>query len=201
MTYMTKLLTASSMALAMTVGSAAAYALPGNSDMDVSEKLMTENPAVGGAEMLASQTIVENASAAPNLTTLVAAVTQAQLVETLSGVGPFTVFAPTNEAFGKLPAETTTSLMQDENRADLQKILTAHVLPGKYTAAKLTEKIAKNDGTYEATTVSGDTLAFYIEDGAVKVRDESGSVATVTTADVIQSNGVVHVVDTVLVPQ
>lgn len=201
MTYMTKLLTASSMALAMTVGSAAAYALPGNSDMDVSEKLMTENPAVGGAEMLASQTIVENASAAPNLTTLVAAVTQAQLVETLSGVGPFTVFAPTNEAFGKLPAETTTSLMQDENRADLQKILTAHVLPGKYTAAKLTEKIAKNDGTYEATTVSGDTLAFYIEDGAVKVRDESGSVATVTTADVMQSNGVVHVVDTVLVPQ
>ncbi|WP_017931073.1 fasciclin domain-containing protein [Robiginitomaculum antarcticum] len=164
-------------------------------------EIMVANPTVGGAAMYDYKTIVANASTAPNLTTLVTAVTQAQLVETLSGEGPFTVFAPTNTAFGKLPAATVKSLMMDENRADLQNVLTAHVVSGKITATDLIAKIMDNDGRYTATTVSGDNLVFFMRDGKVIVEDENGGTATVITADVMQSNGVVHVVDGVLVPK
>ncbi|WP_407689920.1 fasciclin domain-containing protein [Robiginitomaculum antarcticum] len=163
--------------------------------------MMVKNPMVGGAPMMAKKTIVENASMASNLTTLVAAVKQAQLVETLSGPGPFTVFAPTDAAFSLLPADVTSSLMMDENRADLQKVLTAHVVAGNVTSADLMMRIKENNGSYTATTVSGDALTFFMSDGKVKVADENGMVATVTTADVMQSNGVVHVVNSVLVPK
>lgn len=164
-------------------------------------EITADNPMVGGAAMYDYKTIVANASTAPNLTTLVSAVTQAQLVETLSGDGPFTVFAPTNAAFSKLPAATVNMLMEDKNRADLQKVLTAHVVAGKITANDLIAKIMENDGSYSAITVSGDNLVFFIRDGMVMIEDESGNTATVTTADVMQSNGVVHVVDSVLVPK
>jgi len=163
--------------------------------------MMAENPMVGGAPMMANKTIVENASMAPNLTTLVAAVKQAELVETLSGPGPFTVFAPTDTAFSYLPAETTSSLMQDENKEALQKVLTAHVVAGTVTSSDLVGLIQSGGGSYSATTVSGDTLMFFISGEDVKVSDENGMVATVTTADVMQSNGVVHVVNSVLVPK
>lgn len=163
--------------------------------------MMVENPMVGGAPMMANKTIVQNASKASNLTTLVAAVKQAQLVDTLSGPGPFTVFAPTDAAFAALPADVTSSLMMDENRADLQKVLTAHVVAGRVTSADLMMKIKENNGSYTATTVSGDALTFFVSDGKVKISDENGMVATVTTADVMQSNGVVHVVNSVLVPK
>jgi len=170
-------------------------------DSMMKEAMMEDAPMVGGAAMLPSKTIVENASAASNLTTLVSAVAQAQLVETLSGPGPFTVFAPTNDAFALLPAATVNTLMMDENRADLQKVLTAHVVPGTISAADLIAKINATTGTYTAETVSGDTLSFYLINGEVKVADENGTLATVTTADVFQSNGVVHVVNSVLVPK
>lgn len=165
------------------------------------DKIMSSDyPMVGGAAMYPSKTIVENASQADNLTTLVAAVKQAELVDTLSGPGPFTVFAPTNAAFSLLPEETTTMLMMNDNRADLQKVLTAHVIPDKVTASDLMMWI-KPTGSYTAETVSGDMLTFYMIDGKVKIADENGTLATVTTADVQQSNGVVHVINSVLVPK
>lgn len=162
---------------------------------------MSTNPKVGGADMMADQTIVANASNAPNLTTLVSAVVQAELAETLSGPGPFTVFAPTNEAFAALPAATVNALMQDANRADLQKVLTAHVIAGKITSSDLMTQLAAGGGSYAAQTVSGDTITFYQMGDAIKISDENNSLATVTVADVMQSNGVVHVVNSVLVPK
>lgn len=166
------------------------------------EPMMAEESVmVGGAAMLPSKTIVENASAASNLTTLVAAVAQAGLVETLSSDGPFTVFAPTNTAFDLVGGDTVSTLMMDENKEQLVKVLTAHVVPGKIDAATLIGLIGSNGGSYDAQTVSGDTLTFYVMGGEVKVADESGRLATVTTADVMQSNGVVHVVNSVLIPK
>ena len=149
---------------------------------------------------VAAETIVDIAVADERFSTLVAAVTAAGLAETLSGPGPFTVFAPTNAAFSLLPEETTTMLMMSDNRADLQKVLTAHVIPDKVTASDLMMWI-KPTGSYTAETVSGDMLTFYMIDGKVKIADENGTLATVTTADVQQSNGVVHVINSVLVPK
>jgi len=165
------------------------------------DAMMSSNPKVGGADMMADQTIVANASNAPNLTTLVSAVVQAELAETLSGPGPFTVFAPTNDAFAILPAATVNSLMMDENRADLQKVLTAHVIAGTITSSDLMAKLATGGGSFAAETVSGDTITFYKIGDNIKISDENNNLATVTVADVMQSNGVVHVINSVLVPK
>jgi uncharacterized surface protein with fasciclin (FAS1) repeats len=155
---------------------------------------------VGGAAMYPSKNIVENAVNSADHTTLVAAVTAAGLVETLSSPGPFTVFAPVNSAFEALPAGTVETLLMPENKDMLTKILTAHVVAGDLKAADLIAQAAANGGTATLTTVSGDTLTFWTKDGAAYVTDENGNAATVTIADVNQSNGVIHVVDTVLLP-
>jgi len=164
------------------------------------EKKMKDAPMVGGAAMYPSKTIVENASAADNLTTLVSLVKQAELVETLSGPGPFTVFAPTDSAFEMVPADTVEALTDPANKDMLTKVLTAHVISGKVTSADLAAALEGNV-SYSATTVSGDTLTFYNMDGGIRVADENGTLAMIENADVMQSNGVVHVVNSVLVPQ
>lgn len=155
---------------------------------------------VGGAQMYPSKNIVENAVNSADHTTLVAAVVAAGLAETLSSPGPFTVFAPVNDAFAALPAGTVETLLLPENKATLTKVLTAHVVAGDLKAADLIALAAANGGTATLTTVSGDTLTFALEGGAAVVTDESGGKATVTIADVDQSNGVIHVVDKVLLP-
>jgi len=160
-----------------------------------------DNPMVGGAPMHANKTIVENASTASNLTTLVAAVKAAGLVDTLSGKGPFTVFAPTNQAFEKLPAGTVDTLLKPENKAKLTQVLTYHVVPGTYTAAQLTAAARGKGGSSTLKTVQGETLTVKLQDDKVWVIDAKGGKASVTTADVKQSNGVVHVIDTVLMPK
>lgn len=160
----------------------------------------TDAPMVGGAKMLSTQTIVENASNASNLTTLVAAVKQAGLVETLSSDGPFTVFAPTNAAFNYLPEGVASTLMKDENKEELVKVLTAHVVPGELNSDFLMAVVA-GGRTYDVTTVSGDTLTFYKMGDGVRVADENGTLAKIETADVAQSNGLVHVINSVLVPK
>ncbi len=158
------------------------------------------NPMVGGAPMLASETIVANASNAPNLSTLVSAVKQADLVETLSGPGPYTVFAPTNEAFSAVPKATLDSLMKPDNKDQLKKVLTYHVVPGKVVAADLVQQIKDGNGTATLKTVEGDDLTATMDGQNVKLTGKDGSTAIVTTADVMQSNGVVHVIDGVLTP-
>ena len=167
----------------------------------VSSTAMAQNPMVGGAAMLDNRTIVANAAEAPNLTTLVAAVQAAELVDALSGDGPFTVFAPTNDAFAKLPAGTVESLLVPEAKDTLTKILTAHVVAGKLSAADLVAKATAHGGRYNMQTLSGDALTAVVRGGHVYIFDESGGAALVTTADVNQSNGVVHVVDDVLLPR
>lgn len=159
------------------------------------------NPMVGGAPMYASKTIVENATNAKNLTTLVAAVKAAGLVKTLEGPGPFTVFAPTNKAFAKLPKGTVKSLLKPENKKKLVKILEAHVVAGKLTAKDLVSDIKKHGGKYNMTTVSGDALTAELRGQHVYIIDESSGAAEVITPDVMQSNGVVHVVNAVLLPK
>ena len=156
---------------------------------------------VGGAPMLASRNIVENASQSRDHTTLVAAVTAAGLGETLSGAGPFTVFAPTNAAFEKLPAGTVDTLTQPAQKAQLTGILTYHVVPGRLTAAELTRQIEAGGGTATLTTVQGAKLTAKAMNGGVQLTDAAGGTAMVTQADVMQSNGVIHVVDTVLMPK
>lgn len=161
-----------------------------------------ENPMVGGAAMYENKNIVENAVNSADHTTLVAAVKAAGLVETLQGPGPFTVFAPTNEAFAMLPAGTVDNLLKPENKDMLVKVLTAHVIAGDWTGAKIAEEAMKRpDGTANFTTVSGDALSAKMEGDTLRIYDESGTVANVTIADVDQSNGVIHVVDHVLVPK
>lgn len=157
-------------------------------------------PTVGGAPMYATKTVVENASTAPNLKTLVAAVKAAGLVDTLSGKGPFTVFAPTDDAFGKLPAGTVETLVKPENKATLTKILTYHVVAGRYTAKQIVHLIHKGHGSATLTTVEGEPLTASLEGSSVVLTDAKGGKSTVTTADVLQSNGVVHVIDSVLMP-
>ena len=156
---------------------------------------------VGGAAMYPDKTIVENAVNSPIHTTLVAAVKAADLVDTLSGEGPFTVFAPTDAAFAALPDGTVESLVQPENKATLTKILTYHVVAGRVTAADVIGLIEAGGGSAALTTVSGDTLTASLRDGSVILTDENGGVATVTQADVFQSNGVIHVTDAVSLPQ
>ncbi len=158
------------------------------------------NSTVGGAEMFADKPITENAAAAPNLTTLVTAVTQAGLAETLAGPGPFTVFAPTNDAFAKVPKATLDGLMAPAGKDSLTKVLTYHVVPGTMNAAALTAAIAEGNGTAKLTTVEGEELTATLDGDRVKIAGMGGSVAYVTQADVMQSNGVVHVIDGVLTP-
>ena len=155
---------------------------------------------VGGAQMYPSKNIVENAMNSKDHTTLVAAVKAAGLVETLQSKGPFTVFAPTNAAFGKLPAGTVEMLVMPENKEMLTKILTYHVVPGKISAKDLMTWIKKNDGKYMAKTVQGEELTFWMKGQKLYVTDAKKNSAQITIADVNQSNGVIHVIDTVLMP-
>jgi uncharacterized surface protein with fasciclin (FAS1) repeats len=159
------------------------------------------NPMVGGAAMLPTRNIVENAVNSKDHTTLVAAVKAADLVGTLSGPGPFTVFAPTNAAFAKLPAGTVETLVKPENKATLTTILTYHVVPGKVRAADLVRQIKSGGGTATLTTVQGGTLTARRSGNRVTLTDAKGGTSRVTIADVNQSNGVIHVIDTVLMPQ
>jgi uncharacterized surface protein with fasciclin (FAS1) repeats len=158
------------------------------------------NPTVGGAAMAPQKTIVENASAAPNLTTLVAAVKAAGLVDTLMSAGPFTVFAPTNTAFEKLPTGTVGTLVMPENKGTLTTVLTYHVVAGKLTAKDIASAISAGGGTAELTTVAGTKLSARLSGNSVVLTDAKGGQSAVTTVDVIQSNGVVHVIDSVLLP-
>jgi len=155
---------------------------------------------VGGAAMVPTKDIIDNAVNSKDHTTLVAAVKAAGLVETLKGPGPFTVFAPTNEAFAALPAGTVDTLLKPESKPTLTKILTYHVVAGKMDAAALTKAIKAGHGKATLKTVSGGMLTATAKMGTVMVTDESGGTAKVTIADVMQSNGVIHVVDTVLMP-
>jgi uncharacterized surface protein with fasciclin (FAS1) repeats len=156
---------------------------------------------VGGAPMYPSKNIIENAVNSKDHTTLVAAVKAAGLVETLSGKGPFTVFAPTNAAFAALPAGTVDTLLKPENKAMLTKILTCHVLSANATADVAMKMIKDDGGTHEVTTVGGCKLWLKQDGKMITVTDEAGGTAKVTIADVIQSNGVIHVVDKVLLPK
>lgn len=162
--------------------------------------LAAENPMVGGAPMSASKNIVENAMNSKDHTTLVAAVKAAGLVQTLESKGPFTVFAPTNEAFDKLPEGTVATLVKPENKEKLTGILTYHVVAGKVTAQKLAEKIEAGGGKAELKTVNGETLTAKMDGDSVELVDEKGGTSKVTITDVMQSNGVIHVIDTVLMP-
>ena len=155
---------------------------------------------VGGAAMYPSKNIVENAMNSKEPTTLVAAVKAAGLVETLQSNGPFTVFAPTNAAFNKLPAGTVEMLVKPENKNTLTNILTYHVVPGKISAKDLWDWTKKNDGKYMTKTVQGEELTFWSKGKDMYIKDAKGNSARITIADVNQSNGVIHVIDTVLMP-
>ena len=144
--------------------------------------------------------IVAATQTSPDLKTLVAAVKAAKLVDTLAGKGPFTVFAPTDAAFAKLPAGTLSTLLKPENRDQLTKILTFHVVPGQYTAATILQLINQGGGEAKLTTAEGSQLTARLKDGKVVVVDENGGVATVIQADLVQSNGVIHVTDAVSLP-
>jgi len=159
-----------------------------------------KDPEVGGAPMFATKNIVENAVNSKDHTTLVAAVKAGGLVDTLEGSGPFTVFAPTNEAFDKLPAGTVDTLLKPENKDMLVKVLTYHVVSGRVTARDLMDWIKKGNGTAELKTVQGGKLWAMMSGGKVMLKDEKGGMAWVTISDVYQSNGVIHVIDTVLMP-
>lgn len=159
------------------------------------------NPTVGGVAMDATKPIPVNASAAPNLSTLVAAVKAAGLVETLAGPGPFTVFAPTNDAFGRLAPGTVDTLLKPANKASLVKVLTYHVVPGTITLADIQARLASGGGKTTLTTVEGGTLVVTKEGNALSLTDTSGNKSYIETPDVRQSNGVVHVVNGVLVPK
>ena len=162
---------------------------------------MDKTVTVGGAPMYPSKNIIENAVHSKDHTTLVAAVKAAGLVDTLQGAGPFTVFAPTNRAFGKLPAGTVEGLVKPENKPALTKILTYHVVPGRLTAASLMKAVKAGGGTTRLKTVEGENLTVSQDGpGKLSVTDAKGDVSMITTADVLQSNGVIHVVDTVLLP-
>ena len=156
---------------------------------------------VGGAPMLATKDIVDNAVNSKDHTTLVAAVKAAGLVDTLKGPGPFTVFAPTNASFAALPAGTVDTLLKPENKPALTKVLTYHVVPGKIDAAALKQQIASGGGKAMLKTASGGTLTAMASGNGISIADEGGGMANVTIADVTQSNGVIHVVDKVLLPK
>ena len=155
---------------------------------------------VGGAAMYPTKNIIENAVNSADHTTLVAAVKAAGLVETLSGPGPFTVFAPTNAAFAKLPAGTVDTLLKPENKATLQSVLTDHVVPGRLSAADLMARIRAGGGSTTLTTAQGGTLTASMMGDTVMLTDAKGGMAHVTQANVFQSNGVIHVTDAVSIP-
>ncbi|MFK2904711.1 fasciclin domain-containing protein [Dyella ginsengisoli] len=167
---------------------------------DMAGMSMEKTVEVGGAPMYPSKNIIENAVNSKDHTTLVAAVKAAGLVDTLSGPGPFTVFAPTNEAFAALPAGTVDTLLKPENKATLTKVLTYHVVAGKVSAADVLALIKKGGGKAVVKTVEGDSLTFSKDAKGVAITDDKGNTGHVTIADVNQSNGVIHVVDTVLMP-
>ncbi|MFT3796680.1 fasciclin domain-containing protein [Flavobacterium sp.] len=181
-----KLLSATFMVLALTFGTAA-----------LAQKPIT----VGGAPMYASKNIIENAVNSKDHTTLVAAVKAADLVETLSGKGPFTVFAPTNAAFEKLPKGTVETLLKPENKKKLQSVLTYHVVAGKMNASDIAKAIKAGNGKAVLTTVQGGKLTAWMDGDKLVLTDEKGGRSVVTIADVNQSNGVIHVVDAVLMHQ
>lgn len=186
-----KFFTAAVFAIALVAGTTSSFA---QSKMMKNEKKVM----VGGAEMYPSKNIVENAVNSKDHTTLVAAVKAAGLVETLQSEGPFTVFAPTNAAFEKLPKGTVESLLEPENKKTLQTILTYHVVSGKHNAADIMKDIKKGNGKATYKTVSGGTLTVMMKDKKVMLMDENGGMAIVTIADVNQSNGVIHVIDNVV---
>jgi uncharacterized surface protein with fasciclin (FAS1) repeats len=160
----------------------------------------SKNPMVGGQEMHPTKDIIDNAVNSADHTTLVAAVKAAGLVETLKGPGPFTVFAPTNEAFAKLPAGTVENLLKPENKDTLTKVLTYHVVAGRLSASDLKKEIQTGHGQATLKTVSGGTLIAMMQGKNIVLKDEKGDISTVTIANVFQSNGVIQVVDTVLLP-
>jgi uncharacterized surface protein with fasciclin (FAS1) repeats len=163
---------------------------------------LAANPDVGGAPMFADKNIVENAVNSADHTTLVAAVKAAGLVDALMSEGPFTVFAPVNDAFSALPAGTVETLLMPENKDLLTKVLTAHVIAGKLSGAELQAKAkASADGFFHLETLSGDALSAQVQGSSLYIYDENGNAGKVTIADVNQSNGVIHVVDAVLVPK
>ena len=179
-------------ALAISLGATS----PAFAQMKEKEKTVT----VGGAPMYPSKNIVQNAVNSKDHTTLVTAVKAAGLVDTLQSPGPFTVFAPTNDAFAKLPAGTVDTLLKPENKKTLTNVLTYHVVPGRLTAKDLMEKIKDGNGKAMLKTVEGDNLTFAEKDGKLWIWDAKGGSAQVTIRNVMQSNGVIHVIDTVLLP-
>lgn len=176
---------------------ALSFAFSGNA---AAQQMKEKTVMVGGAAMYPSKNIVENAVNSKDHKTLVAAVKAAGLVETLQSEGPFTVFAPTDAAFAKLPAGTVENLVKPENKAMLTKILTSHVLPGKYSAKQVWAAVKAGNGKAMMKTVQGEELTFWTKGKNLYVTDAKGNKAKVTIADVNQSNGVIHVIDTVLMP-
>lgn len=166
----------------------------------VAPLMAQKDPDVGGSPMYASKNIVQNAVNSKDHTTLVAAVKAAGLVDTLQSAGPFTVFAPVNSAFEKLPSGTVDTLLKPENKDQLVKVLTNHVVAGKVSSSDLVKMIKDGGGKAELKTVEGGKITASVSDGKVILTDEKGGTATVTIADVFQSNGVIHVVDSVLLP-
>ena len=162
--------------------------------------LIVTIPSVGSTASSPKGNIVAAAQTSPDHKTLVAAVKAAKLVDTLASKGPFTVFAPTDAAFAKLPAGTLDTLLKPENRDQLAKILTFHVVPGRYTATAILQLINQGGGEAKLTTAEGSQLTAKLQDGKVIVVDENGGVATVVQADLLQSNGVIHVTDAVSLP-
>jgi uncharacterized surface protein with fasciclin (FAS1) repeats len=166
-----------------------------------SNKMNEKTVEVGGAPMYPSKNIVENAVNSKDHTTLVAAVKAAGLVETLMTAGPFTVFAPTNAAFEKLPAGTVETLLKPENKGTLTAVLTYHVVAGKLDAKEIAKRIKEGNGKAELTTVQGGKLWLWMKDKTLWIKDEKGGMASVTIKDVYQSNGVIHVIDAVILPK
>lgn len=187
-----KFFTAAAIAMLITAGASAQ-----TSSMKMKEKTVE----VGGAPMYPSKNIVENAVNSKDHTTLVAAVKAAGLVETLMSAGPFTVFAPTNAAFEKLPAGTVETLLKPENKATLTAVLTYHVVAGKLDAKSIAKLIKDGNGKAELTTVQGGKLWLWMQDSKLWIKDEKGGMASVTIKDVYQSNGVIHVIDAVVLPK
>ena len=181
-------------------GAALAFALGANIAAPAQSFAQEQTKMVGGAAMYPSKNIIQNAVNSKDHTTLVAAVKAAGLVDTLSGKGPFTVFAPTNEAFAKLPAGTVETLVKPENKDKLTKILTCHVVAANAMSSAIGKMIKDDGGAHKVKTVGGCTLTVKMMGDKIQIVDEKGQTATVTIADVKQSNGVIHVIDTVLLP-
>jgi len=183
------------------LAAAAALALGATVSAPAFAQMSQKTVTVGGAPMYPSKNIIQNAVNSKDHTTLVAAVKAAGLVQTLEGPGPFTVFAPTNAAFAKLPAGTVDNLLKPENKAMLVKVLTYHVVPGRMTAPALMKAVKDGEGEAHLKTIEGEELTVkQAGPGKLTVTDAKGAVADVTIADVMQSNGVIHVVDAVLLP-